>query len=164
MKAHRNLTLIVLTFCLVFLIAAPAAARATRIYYEAYECPLAPWGEPERIWISEDGILHMRGFLIENLIESESPYLAGINRVYANFDLNPATGEGHAYGKVSITPFTKDGTWEGQFSTHVSPDGIQGRAVVHGTGEMSGLKQFNNISNSDPNDPCHTDAGYILLP
>lgn len=164
MKVYRILILIVLTFCIVFLIVAPAAARVTRVYYEAYECTIAPWGEPERMWVSEDGVLHMRGFLVENLIVSESPYLAGINRVNANMDMNPATGEGHVYGKVLITPFDKDGTWEGQFSTHVSPDGIQGWAVVHGTGELSGLKQFNNISNSDPNNPCHTDAGYILLP
>lgn len=164
MKAYRILILIVLTFCLVVLLAAPAAARATRINYEADECPLVPWGEPERMWVSEDGILHMRGFLVENLIVSESPYLAGINRIMANMDLNPATGEGHAFGTVLITPFAKNGTWEGRFSTHVSPDGIQGRAVVHGTGELSGMKQFNHISNSDPNDPCHTDTGYILLP
>jgi hypothetical protein len=71
---------------------------------------------------------------------------------------------GIAYGRVLITPFAKNGTWEGRFSTHVSPDGIQGKAVVHGTGELMGMKQYNNMSNSDPNDPCHTDTGYILLP
>jgi hypothetical protein len=164
MKAHRILILIILTFCLVSLTAAPAAARATRINYEAYECAVAPWGEPERMWVSEDGVLHMRGFLIENLIESKNLYLAGINRVYSNLDLNLATGEGHAYGRVLITPFEKSGTWEGRFSTHVSPNGIQGKAVVHGTGELTGMKMFNKMSNSDPNDPCHNDAGYILLP
>lgn len=164
MKAYRIPTLIILTFCITLLMAAPAAARATRINYEAYECAVAPWGEPERMWVSEDGVLHMRGFLIENLIESENLYLAGINQVYANLDLNPATGEGHAYGTVLITPLAKNGTWEGRFSTHVSPVGIQGKAVVHGNGELIGMKMFNNMSNSDPNDPCHNDAGYILLP
>lgn len=164
MNKFRNLMLIGLTLCFILMTAAPAAARATRIYYEADECPLAPWGEPERMWVSEDGILHMRGFLVVNLIDSDSPYLAGINQIRANMDLNPATGEGHAFGTVLITPFAKNGTWEGRFSTHVSPDGIQGKAVVHGTGELSGMKQYNHISNSDPNDPCQTDKGYILHP
>lgn len=164
MKTYRVRILIVLTFCIILLTAAPAAARATRINYEAYECTLGPWGEPERMWFSEDGVMHMRGVLLENLIQSDNPYLAGINRIIMNVELNPATGYGHAYGKVSITPFAKNGTWEGRFSTHVSPDGIQGKAVVHGTGELMGMKQYNNMSNSDPNDPCHTDTGYILLP
>jgi hypothetical protein len=164
MKKYKIQILIILTLFLVLLTAGPAAARATRIDYEASECPIVPWGEPERSWVSEDGVIHMRGFLVQNLIVSESPYLAGINQINANMDLNPATGEGHAYGSVLITPFVKNGTWEGRFSTHVSPDGIQGKAVVHGTGELSGMKQYNNISNSDPNDPCHSHAGYVLIP
>ena len=164
MKANKILILIILTLCITLSIAAPAAARATRINYEAHECAVGPWGEPERMWVSEDGVLHMRGVLVVNLIDSESPYLAGTNTVNMNVDLNPATGYGHAYGRGLITPFAKNGTWEGRFSTHVSPDGIQGKAVVHGTGELMGMKQYNNISNSDPNDPCHTDTGYMLIP
>jgi hypothetical protein len=58
------------------LISAPTAARAIQINYEAYECTMAPWGEPERMWLSEDGVLHMRGVPVTNLIDSESPYLA----------------------------------------------------------------------------------------
>jgi hypothetical protein len=164
MKAYRILILIVLTFCIILLTAAPAAARATRINYEAYECPIAPWGEPERMWVSEDGVMHMRGVPLVNLLESESPYLAGTNTVNMNLDLNPATGEGHAYGTVLLAPFAKNGTWEGRWSTHVSPTGIQGKAVVHGTGELAGMKMFNNMSNSDPNDPCDNSVGYILIP
>jgi hypothetical protein len=164
MKAYRILILIVLTLCITLLIAAPAAARVTRINYEAHECAVAPWSEPEGMWVSEDGVLHMRGVLVTNLIDSDSPYLAGTNMVNMNLDLNPATGEGHASGTVLITPIAKNGTWEGRFSTHVSPNGIQGKAVVHGTGELAGMKMFNNMSNSDPNAPCHNDTGYILLP
>jgi hypothetical protein len=164
MKAYRYPILIVLTFCIILLIAAPVAARATRISYEADECALAPWGEPERMWVSEDGVMHMRGVFVENLIESENPYLAGINRVYMNLDLNPATGEGHASGTVLITPFAKNGTWEGRFSTHISPNGIRGKSVVHGTGELIGMKMFNHMLSSAPNAPCHNDIGYILLP
>jgi len=164
MKANKILILIILTLCITLSIAAPAAARATRINYESYECTIAPWGEPERMWVSEDGVMHMRGVLVVNLIESENPYLAGINRLIMNVDLDPATGEGHAYGTALLTPSAKNGTWEGRFSTHIMPTGIRGKAVIHGTGELAGMKMFNKMSNSDPNDPCNNGAGYILLP
>lgn len=164
MNAHRILSLIALASCIILLTTTPAAARATRIDYEAYECTIPPWGEPDRSWISEDGVLHMRGVRVVNLIDSENPYMAGINQLTMNVDLNPATGEGHAYGTVLLTPYAKNGTWEGRFSTQVLSTGIRGKAVGHGTGELTGMKMFNQMSNLDPNNPCNTSEGYILVP
>ena len=48
MKAYGILIPIILTLCITLSIAVPAAARSTRINFEAHECTFAPWGEPER--------------------------------------------------------------------------------------------------------------------
>jgi hypothetical protein len=85
-------------------------------------------------------------------------------------DSNLKTGEVHAYGAGLIYPDAYEGTWEGNFSTHVSADGVvRGRAVVHGTGELEGMINFNSVLSPDFPDPdCNmmntASEGYIIIP
>jgi hypothetical protein len=169
MKAKRITVVFVLAMVVILVSAIPAAARATRIYYTGAECPITQ-GDPERQWISEDGILHQRGITTHSLVTSDSPYWLGTNDVLWNTEINLATGEVHGYGVVSIHPDAYAGTWEGHFSTHVYSDGtLQGSATVHGTGELEGLKAFNTQSTPAYPDPAcfgmnTSDTGYILVP
>jgi hypothetical protein len=121
-------------------------------------------GTPEREWISDDGILHQRGILVINDITSSSDYLTGGITLEMNVDINPATGLGHAYGTLSIVPTAWNRAWEGHWSTHKSPEGLRGSATGQGTGELAGMKVFNNMTNTDPMDPCTYEWGTILIP
>ena len=169
MNAKKITVIFVLAMVVILVSAVPAAARATRIYYTGAECPITQ-GDPERQWISEDGILHQRGIPLHNILTSDSPYWLGTNDAVMNTEINLATGEVHAYGMVSIHPDAYDGTWEGHFSTHVSADGtLLGSATVHGTGELEGMKAFNTQSTPPiPLEECFymntIDTGYILIP
>jgi hypothetical protein len=168
MKAKRIIVVFVLAMVVILVSAVPAAARTTRIYYTAAECPITQ-GNPERQWISGN-ILHQRGIPLHNILTSDSLYWVGTNDVVMNTEINLATGEVHAYGIVSIHPGAHDGTWDGHFSTHVSADGtLLGSATVHGTGELEGMKAFNTQSTPpEPLEECFymntIDTGYILIP
>jgi hypothetical protein len=72
MKAKKITVIFVLAMVVILMSAVPAAARATRIYYTGAECPITQ-GDPERQWISEDGILHQRGIPLHNILTSDSP-------------------------------------------------------------------------------------------
>ncbi len=159
------LTLVVL----VFLVAAvPASAHAERIYYTSYECPIS-MSAPERQWVSEDGILHQRGIHVVNVLTSSSPYLTGYNYLEMNTDINLATGEVHAYGKVDLQPAAYEGSWVGFFTTHVSGGITDGKATIRGTGDLEGMTSFNNMFNPPVPDPAcfgmdTAEDGYILVP
>ncbi len=169
MNEKRITVIFVMAMVVILVGTVPAAAKATRIYYTGAECPIIQ-GEPERQWISEDGILHQRGITVHAIVTSASPYWMGTNDVVWSTEINLATGEVHGYGEVSIHPDAYNGTWEGHFSTHVSADGtILGNATVHGTGELEGMKAFNIQSTPPYPDPAcfginTIDTGYILIP
>jgi len=164
MKAKRITIIFVLAMVVILMSAVPAAARATRIEYTSLDCTIAPWGSPERVWISDDGVLHQRGVQVINRVTSSSVYVTGDMTLEMNFDIDLATGLGHAYGTLSIVPTAYNGTWEGHWSTHISPEGLTGNATGQGTGDLEGMKIFNNMSNLDPNDPCTNEWGSILIP
>ncbi len=166
-KVSAVLTLVMVVF---FVAAVPASAQAERIYYTSYECPIS-MSPPERQWVSEDGILHQRGIHLVNEITSSTPYLTGYNYLEMNTEINLATGEVHAYGKVELQPAAyKGSSWVGFGSSHVSPEGItDGQAVVRGTGDLEGMMVFNNMFSPPVPDPaCYymntAEDGYILLP
>ncbi len=167
---HKRISKVsaVLIVILVLLVAAvPAAAQAERIYYTSYECPISA-SAPERVWVSEDGILHQRGIHQVNTITSSTPYLTGLNYLELNADINLATGEVHAYGKAELQPAAYEGSWVGTFTTHVSGGITDGKATVQGTGDLEGMMGFNNMVNPPvPAAACNfmdTDEyGYILV-
>ncbi len=165
-KVSAVLTLVLLTFLVA---AVPASARAERIYYTSFECPISV-SAPERQWVSEDGILHQRGIHQVNESTSSTPYLTGLNYLEVNADINLATGEVHAYGKVDLHPAGYEGSWVGSWTTHVSPEGIlDGKATVQGTGDLKGMTAFNTMHNPTGSHPAcsnpmaTSEEGYILV-
>jgi hypothetical protein len=164
MKAKRITVVFVLAIVVILVSAVPASARAIRIEYTSSDCTVVPWGPPERVWISDDGVLHQRGVQVTNSVTSSNDYIAGDMTLVMDFDIDLATGLGHAYGTLTIYPRAYNGTWVGHWSTHISPEGLNGSATGQGTGDLEGMKIFNNMSNSDPNDPCTNEWGSILIP
>lgn len=155
--------LLVLAMVVVLVSAVPASAQAERIFISGTTC-IQTQSPPERFWISEDGIMHMRGIITSNIDVTDSPYDTGMASMIMNIDIDPTTGYGHAFGSFTIYPTTYDGTWEGHWSTHIAPDGVRGSATGHGTGELEGLQIFNNMSSENPNDPCTISDIVVLIP
>jgi hypothetical protein len=170
-KRISKVSLVLTLVLLAFLVAAvPASAQAERIDYTSFECPIS-MSAPERQWVSEDGILHQRGIHLVNAITSSTPYLTGTNYLEMNTEINLATGEVHAYGKVDLHPAGYEGSWVGTWTTHVSAEGItDGKATIRGTGDLEGMAAFNTMHNpTEPHPACSnpmatSEEGYILVP
>jgi hypothetical protein len=168
MKAKRFSVIVVSVLILVLVSIVPASARAERVYYTGYTCPVYV-GPPERMWISEDNVLHMRGVYTDNILTSTSPYLDGTAVIIMNEDVDLNTGNVHAFGNLVITPATIAGTWVGNFSTHVTGGVVRGTGTGHGTGALEGMIDFNQMSSPDVYLPeCNNintnSSGYVLIP
>jgi len=163
MKTYRKILTIIGALMLIVSIAAPASAQVTKIDYSGYECPIAEWGEPERIWYSGN-IVHARGVTSALELVSGNPYVDGINYIVMNYDANTLTGDVHVYGTTKWVPYAyDDGYYEGNFTSHWS--GLEGwrNAVLHGYGELNGIIVTNEGYAMDMNG-CDYFTGVILIP
>jgi hypothetical protein len=162
-KRSKIIFILSLTMLVVLVSAVPAYAEAQRLNFTGTTCTQSQT-PPEKFWISDDGIMHQRGIVLTNIDVTDGDYDTGINVLTGNIDLNLATGYGHAYGTFTIYPAAFEGTFEGSWSSHISPDGLRGRGVGHGTGELEGVQVFNEMSSDNPADPCTNSSITILIP
>lgn len=164
---HKKMSKIVFILGLALLVAAvsavPAYAQAQRLYFTGTTCTQSQT-PPEKFWISDDGVMHSRGAVLTNIDVTDGDYDTGINILTGDIDLNLATGYGHAHGTFTIYPTGYTGTLEGIWSSHISPDGLRGIAVGHGTGDLEGVQVINTLSSDNPNDPCTNSNITILIP
>ena len=149
----RGLGISVSAFVGVLLLATiglPAHAATTTSF--AATAVETPSGEPARMWLDEDGILHIRGLPVSGPVSGD---LEGTISILANLNLDLATGSGDLFG--SLTLETSVGTWDSHFSGTItgglasgefvgkSPDGrkIMGtfteRASEPGTVDFEGV-------------------------
>lgn len=169
MKGKKASIVVALVLLFSLAIAAPGSARMEKVQYSGTECPIQ-MGPPERVWVSEDGILHVRGVHMVNVLDSSTPYLTGTAYLVLNSETNLVTGEVHGYGTTEIHPDAYEGTWVGRWSTHVSSEGVlEGVATARGTGELEGLIDFNHMSSPEAPDPTcfgmnNIDSGTIFVP
>ena len=156
---------IILTLALLVVLVSvvPASAQAERLTFTGTTC-IQSQSPPEKLWISDDGVMHSRGVVLTNIDVTDGDYDTGIAILTGNMDINLATGYGHAYGTFTIYPAAFEGTFEGSWSSHISPDGLRGRAVGHGTGELEGVHVYNEMSSDNPADPCTNSSITILIP
>ncbi len=162
-KSLKIIFILSLATLVLFVSAVPAYAEAQRLNFTGTTC-IQSQTPPEKTWISDDGVLHTRGVVLTNNDVGDGDYDTGINVLTGNMDLNLATGYGHAYGTFILSPAAYNGTFEGHWSSHISPDGLRGIAVGHGTGDLEGIQLFNNLSSDNPNDPCTNSDITVLMP
>lgn len=153
MKKQTFLVLVLLVAAL--LAVAPAAAKAKRTQFEAFEatCNIVP-GDAE----ITGNVLHIREQINTNRVIATDATQTGTNTVLVNVDLNLVNGDGAAYGTFSLDPDAFTGTWEGSFSGHISGFVITGQALGHGTGVLAGQKVMVDLQDIDPatlpENPC----------
>lgn len=146
MKWKRYVVLVLVATAVVALASpVPLAAKGTRTTY-VYNCRWTGLVKEGKTWISEEGVLHIRGEVsTREPTYTNSPRFEGtVNTVTANVNLDLATGEGTMAGTVFVT---KDGqrVWEGTFSGTLA----SWRTVLHGVGPNAGLKAFGTHTSPD---------------
>ena len=138
---------------LMLLFAMPAAG-ATKTPVTFVDCIVSE-GQPERLWVSEDNTLHIRGQVIETEIVSGD--LTGSFIIDLNVNLDLSTGRGNIFGPLVLT--TPAETWEGRFTGTIAPAGLSGRFVAQGS---EGTKITANFVQTSP--ACFANEGTILDP
>jgi hypothetical protein len=134
--------------------AAAAPAKSTKTPVDVWE--VSCMQDPGIVWISEDGILHIRGQVtMATFYDSSDFAIVGYDTIVSNANLDPVTSTGTLFGTWSATylPASETGTFDGSWNARLS-GGIAavGKAVGHGTGDLRGVKMKLNLL-VDPADP-----------
>ena len=157
----RTLAASVLLLLLVALL--PPATHAngtTKIDFVAAEI-LAPTGPPGRIWVSDDGVQHIRDLPVAGPVWGD---INGTLKLVSNRNLNLVTGHGTAFGTAILTVEWNGlvGTFEGRSEFKIECFRIvTGQFVGHGTGDFAGMQMMANFFQTPTGSPL---IGTILIP
>lgn len=152
MKRLRHLVLLTLTIAAALsAFTAPVTAKATKTAFWAVEGQGEVLEPPEKVWVDDANILHMRGEV------AQRPFVRGDFEGYAQFTMNLnldlTTGEGVGWGDVTLHVTSwqgRHGTFQGHFNIKLplGPDtGTRKELIAHGTGDMEGMKLVADFSN-----------------
>jgi hypothetical protein len=155
-------SLLVIIFSSSFMSHASAAEGngAVKIDFVAEEA-LAPIGPPGRIWVSDDGVQHIRDLPVAGVVWGD---INGALIIVSNRNLDLATGDGTAYGTAVLEVEWNGliGTFEGRSQWKIEGFRIvAGQFIGHGTGDFEGMQMQANFFNTDAGNPL---IGTILIP
>ena len=167
MKKNKVLTILVLVFLAVLLVAVPAMARAVKTPFSGTESMTGP---PVDLGTATfpDGNYHMRGFTVVYNDVTDDPRVTGLDTVVANWNFRPApepvVWTGPMWGTLHIE--NVDGTWDGSWTGFRDENGytiING--VAHGSDTYAGLKGHWTFTRLTPDPTAPFDiSGWILEP
>lgn len=158
----KKISIEVLPLAVLLLLAAPAVlGEATKTTFMGIETPVFT-GEPDRQWVDEDGVLHIRGLPVETIFQG-TPFNF-INRVTIDLNLDLATGDGDGTGAFTfdVTWGELRGTFQGIATLTLSRE--PGRELLvsyvgHGAGDFEGMKIMGNGAPTTPGQPF----GQVVL-
>jgi hypothetical protein len=132
----------VLILIVLSILVAPVAAKTIRTDYEGVELYVGPLS-PGRQWVSEEGILHIRGGQEAYRDEVSDPRVSGDAVVTLNvnfqFAAPPVMVYGPMWGEFRID--NDGGYWEGTWVGERTEQGFSYiRGVLHGHGGYDGLQ------------------------
>ena len=133
---------------------------AVKIDFEAEEA-LAPIGPPGKIWVSDDGVQHIRDLPVAGTVWGD---LNGTLVIVSNRNLDLATGHGTAHGTAVLEVKWNGlfGTFEGRSEWKIEAFRIvAGQFIGHGTGDFEGMQMQANFFNAATGTPL---IGTILIP
>jgi hypothetical protein len=111
---------------------------------------------PGEQWVSEEGIVHIRGQINTAQVVSTDARANGINVVTINLNIDPATGNGTGHGQFILDVDGMDGAWEGTFVGWLTYGVFSGRIIGHGTGDLAGQKVKSNFQQTAQGVYAHT--------
>lgn len=143
MKKHLLRASLILTLvALLALTSAPAAASpggTTRVDIENWNINCSFEDQEGGVWV-EDGILHIRGRVIDGFVLSNHAYHHGTAVNVANANIDLTTGYGNYWGTLEFHPYAyPDGHWTGSYSMQVNEGRVGAIARLKGYGDLEGL-------------------------
>ena len=148
---HSSLALVIAIALMIAPLAIrPAAAGSTEIPISAYN--IACTKQEGKLWV-EEGVLHIRGRVLQSVVISESEYHAGTGQIVGNANIDLATRYGTYHGTLEIYPAAKNGYWAGIWTMQVNESGADGIARLQGYGpDLEGLSIKSEITYLSPLD------------
>ncbi|HSF79672.1 MAG TPA: hypothetical protein VLA49_00460 [Anaerolineales bacterium] len=128
----------------------PASAEATRVEFQNYN--IACTITSQTLWVSDDGIVHIRDRVLNSVVTSNSNYFAGPGHIFANANISdPVNGIGTYFGTLDIYPTAyPEGHWFGHWSMQITENGYQGIARLKGYGDLEGMLSFSKLTPLPP--------------
>lgn len=139
--SKRIFKLSVASLLVLLILVAPIAARTTRTEYAGTENYVGPVAAG-RQWVSEDGVLHIRGGVEAYDDDVDDRRLCGDSLVTVNANFKLADPPVFVYGRMWGTFRIENdgGYWEGHWVGERTEQGYSYiKAVLHGHGEYEGL-------------------------
>ena len=149
MRKIAALSMVVFSLIAVLVFAVVSVSAQSTMTDFVSEESLAPIGPPGRVWVSDDGIQHLRDFPVAGPVWGD---LNGTLTVHANINWDLATGDGTAYGTAVLDAEWngKTGTFEGRSQWKYTGFGVSdGQFVGHGTGDFAGMHMQANFYDND---------------
>ncbi|MFX0198966.1 MAG: hypothetical protein ACFFCW_22825 [Candidatus Hodarchaeota archaeon] len=142
----KNATrLLAISFALCFLLLLSVSsfnirAKSIKTTIEA-DLVIYPSGDPEKMWFSDDGILHIRGGPHDGTLTSVDDNFFFDIEYPGNNNLELSTFTGIGWGPICLTGNWGDleGTFEGHMVLLFEDFFITGKIVCHGTGAFAGM-------------------------
>ena len=164
----KQLFVLVAGLMALSILAAPVQAGTIRTDYEGLEYYVGPLSSG-RQWISEDGVLHIRGGQEAYRDEVDDPRLCGDTVVTLNANFHLADPPVFVYGRMwgTFRIENEGGYWEGSWVGERTE--LQGfsyiRGVLHGHGAYEGLQARAEYVRESP-DPTASFAvhGMVMEP
>jgi hypothetical protein len=166
-KVKKGLFIVMAGLMVLSILVAPVAAGTIRTEYQGFESYVEPLS-PGRQWISEEGVLHIRGGQEAYLDEVDDPRLCGDTVVTLNVNFHFADPPVFVYGPMWGTFLIEndDGYWEGSWVGERTEQGFSLiRGVLRGHEAYEGLQARVNYVRESP-DPTAAFAvhGVIMAP
>lgn len=112
----------------------PVLAGAIKVPIDGYN--IACSKQEGTVWV-EDGILHIRGRILQSVVISENEYHAGTGQIIGNANIDLSTGYGSYFGTLEIYPDAyPDNYWSGNWTMQINESGNSGIARLQGFGDV----------------------------
>ncbi|MFQ5967959.1 MAG: hypothetical protein ACE5MI_10160 [Acidimicrobiia bacterium] len=127
----------------------------------ATTCEIDPGSEE-----MDGATLRIRNRVFTDIVESDDPRLAGVNKPTLNLDLDPASGQGTLEGEFVLTPQAVEGTWEGSLTGSLEGGLVRARGQASGTGILQGFDlhvEYEQIKEHPGQPPCEDPQAFFQM-
>lgn len=156
----RKATSILVALVVLLTMAVPASAKTNRIPFSGEDhLTVAPHGG--RMWMSDDGVVQVRGSMSEYDARYGGEFYTGDVSLVVNYTLDLTTMTGRLWGTNSIDVAGYDGGFTGKWVAWFTDTGWAGRGLAHGYGELAGYQQRYTLTSAPFGDLIE---GFTFLP
>jgi len=156
----RRATTILIALVVLLTMAVPASAKTNRIPFSGEDhLTVAPHGG--RMWMSDDGVVQVRGSMSEYGALYGGEFYTGDASIVVNYTLDLATMTGRLWGTNHIDVDGYDGGFTGRWVAWFTATGWEGRGLSHGFGELAGYQQRYTLTSAHFGDLIE---GFTFLP